>query len=314
MQNANKTTVTEFVLLGFSNFKTFENILFYAAVLAYVVCIFGNTAIIILVRLNPSLRTPMYYFITTFAVLEIMFVSVTIPELLALLMEATKTISLPGCFIQMYALNALGETECFLLALMVLDRYLAINKPLHYSTLMTQKFCSVLAIFPWLAGFTISSIPTICTILLDYCGPNKINQFFCDLAPLQNLACSNPFFSNLATQLAAILSVVFPFITIGALYAHIISTVLKIDSSEGKQKAFSTCSSHLIVACLFYGTVIAVYIRPKGSQYDKFLALMYTVVTPPLNPFIYTLRNREVRNSLRKLTRQLLKELSLLVP
>ncbi|XP_075700743.1 olfactory receptor 5V1-like [Rhinoderma darwinii] len=301
MQDINKTRVTEFVLLGFSNLDTFENILLYVAILAYVVCIFGNIAIIFLVRIEPTLYTPMYFFITIFAVLEIMFVSVTIPKLVALLTQATNTISMLGCFVQMYALNALGETECFLLALMVFDRYLAINNPLRYSAIMTNKFCSVLALLPWIAGFIISFIPTICTILLEYCGPNEINQFFCDLAPLQNLACSNPFFSNLATQLAAVLSVVFPFGSIVALYIHIISIVLKIESTEGKQKAFSTCSSHLIVACLFYCTVIIVYIRPKGSQYDKFLALMYTVVTPPLNPFIYTLRNREVKNTFRKL-------------
>ncbi|KAG9480731.1 hypothetical protein GDO78_010151 [Eleutherodactylus coqui] len=306
MQDANKTIVTEFILLGFSNFVTFQNILFNVAVLAYVVCIFGNIAIIILVRHDPSLHTPMYFFITTFAVLEIMFVSVTIPKLLALLVQTSKTISMIGCFVQMYALNALGETECFLFALMALDRYLAINNPLRYAAIMTQKFCYVLAVLSWIAGFIISFIPTICTILLEYCGPNEINQFFCDLSPLQNLACSNPFFSNLATQIAAVLSVVFPFITIVALYTHIINTVMKIGSTEGKQKAFSTCSSHLIVACLFYCTVIAVYIRPKGSQNDKFLALMYIVVTPPLNPFIYTLRNREVKNSARKLIRHLL--------
>ncbi|XP_073423390.1 olfactory receptor 6N1-like [Dendrobates tinctorius] len=306
MKDVNKSKVAEFVLLGFTSFDTFENILFYVALLAYVVCIFGNIAIIILVRLESSLHTPMYFFITIFAVLELMFVSVTIPKLLALLLQATETISMFSCFVQMYALNALGETECFLLALMVFDRYLAIIHPLHYSTIMTPIFCCKLSILPWMAGFIISFIPTLFTILLEYCGPNEINQFFCDLAPLQNLACSDPFFSNLATQFAAIFSVVFPFIVIVALYTHIIRTVFKIKSAEGKQKAFSTCSSHLIVACLFYCTVIAVYIRPKGSEYDKFLALMYTVVTPPLNPFIYTLRNREVKNSLRKIFRQLL--------
>ncbi|XP_056401054.1 olfactory receptor 5V1-like [Hyla sarda] len=311
MQNINKTS--EFILLGFSGFDTFENVLFYVALLAYIVCILGNIAIIIIVIFDPSLHTPMYLFITTFAILEMMFVSVTIPKLLALLMQATKTISMLGCFAQMYALNALGETECFLLALMVLDRYLAINNPLRYSAIMTHTFCCGLAMLPWIAEFIVSFLPTICTIFLEYCGPNKINQFFCDLAPLQNLACSNPTLSNVATQLAAVLSVVFPFLTIVALYTHIICTVLKIESTEGKQKAFSTCSSHLIVAFLFYCTVIVVYIRPKGSQYDKFLALMYTVVTPTLNPFIYTLRNKEVKISARKLLRRFFKELSLFV-
>ncbi|XP_073465075.1 olfactory receptor 10C1-like [Aquarana catesbeiana] len=311
MQNANKTMVTEFLLLGFSTLQSFHNIIFCVALLAYIICILGNIAIIVLVRIHPTLQIPMYFFITTFSVLEIMFVSVTIPKLLSILSKADYSISAIGCFIQMYSLNSLGETECFLLALMVLDRYLAINNPLRYATIMNSTFCCVLGSLPWMAGFIISFIPVIFTVILEYCGPNEIDQFFCDLAPLQNLACSNPLISNFATMSAAITSVICPFITIVVLYINIIQTVLKINSTAGKKKAFSTCSSHLIVACLFYSTVIIVYIRPKGSHYDKFLALMYTVVTPTLNPFIYTLRNTEVKNAFRKISRSLQKQFSL---
>ncbi|XP_044127255.1 olfactory receptor 10C1-like [Bufo gargarizans] len=311
MQHINRTTVNEFFLLGFSYYYySFQHLLFGIVIMAYIICVFGNVTIILLVRTEPSLQTPMYFFISIFTVLEIMFASVTIPKLLAILIQTKKTISFFGCFVQMYAFNALGETECFLLALMVFDRYLAINNPLRYSAIMNSPVCHRLAVLPWFLGFIISFFPSIFTFLLDFCGPNEVDHFFCDLAPLQNLACSDPFISNMMTTMAAILATVLPFFTIMGFYIHIIYSVLKIESIKGKTKAFSTCSSHLIVASLFYGSAIIVYVRPKGSQYDKFLALMYTVIIPVLNPFIYTFRNREVKNTLRKTIRQFIKILS----
>ncbi|KAG8545578.1 hypothetical protein GDO81_020645, partial [Engystomops pustulosus] len=294
------TFVYEFFLLGFAPFPLFQHLLFIAVLFTYIICVFGNVTIILLVRTEPSLHTPMYFFISIFTVLEIMFASVTIPKLLSILIQTKKNISFFGCFVQMYAFNALGETECFLLALMVFDRYLAINYPLRYSTIMNSQLCHRLAAIPWFLGFVTSFFPAIFTFLLDFCGPNEVDHFFCDLAPLQNLACSDPFTSNITTSVAAVVATVLPFFTIVGFYIHIIYTVLKIESKEGKTKAFSTCSSHLIVASLFYGSAIIVYVRPKGSHYDKFLALMYTVVIPVLNPFIYSLRNREVKNALRK--------------
>ncbi|XP_069805711.1 olfactory receptor 6E1-like [Dendropsophus ebraccatus] len=306
MRDVNKTTVMEFVLLGFSNFREFQKFLFCAILLAYIICVLGNITIILLVKTESSLHSPMYFFISTFSVLEIMFVSVTVPKLLAILIQTEKTISFFGCFLQLYAFNALGETECFLLSLMVFDRYLAISNPLRYSAIMNSLFCYKLAALPWFFGFTIASFPTAETFILDFCGPNEINHFFCDLSPMQNLACSNSFRSNITTIVAAFFSIVLPFFAIVGFYIHIIYTVLKIDNKEGKTKAFSTCSSHLIVASLFYGSAIIVYVKPKGTQNDKFLALIYTVVTPLLNPFIYTLRNQEVKNSFRKVAKHIL--------
>ncbi|XP_077319645.1 olfactory receptor 10A7-like [Lithobates pipiens] len=304
MTNVNKTVVKEFILLGFSSFYKLQNSMFYVVLLAYIVCVIGNITIIILVRAYPTLQTPMYFFISTFAFLEILFVSVTVPKLLAILISTDGSTSVIGCFLQVYIFHALGEAECFLLALMVFDRYLAINNPLHYSTIMNGTFCLQLAALPWIFGFIISFMPAIVTMLLEYCGPNKIDHFFCDLAPLQRLACSDLFLSNVTTVLAAFLSVITPFISIVVLYIQILCTVLKIRGISGKKKAFSTCSSHLIVASMFYGSAIIVYSRPSGSHYDKFLALMYTVVTPLLNPFIYTLRNTDVKDALRKLIKQ----------
>ncbi|XP_075185900.1 olfactory receptor 10C1-like [Anomaloglossus baeobatrachus] len=295
MQHVNRTIVNEFYLLGFIHLHSFQNLLFCAVLLAYTICVLGNFTIIMLVRTQPSLHSPMYFFIGIFTVLEIVFASVTIPKLLAILIQTKKTISLFGCFVQMYTFNALGETECFLLALMVFDRYLAITNPLRYSAIMYNQFCFRLSVLPWFLGFMTSFIPSIFTFLLDFCGPNEVDHFFCDLAPLQNLSCSDPFLSNVTTSLAAVMATVLPFFTIMGFYIHIIYTVLKIESIQGKTKAFSTCSSHLIVASLFYGSAIIVYVRPKGSHYDKFLALIYTVIIPVLNPFIYTFRNRERR-------------------
>ncbi|XP_071972531.1 olfactory receptor 6N1-like [Engystomops pustulosus] len=304
MLPVNRTSVTEFFLLGFAPFPLFQQLLFLPVLVTYIICVFGNVTIILLVRTEPSLHTPMYFFISIFAVLEIMFASVTIPKLLAILIQTKKNISFFGCFAQLYAFEALGETECLLLAFMVFDRYLAITNPLRYSTIMNPQLCYRFAILPWVGGFACSSFPSSFTFILDFCGPNEVDHFFCDLTPLQNLACSDPSSSNVVTSLSAVVGVVTPFIVIVGFYIHIIHTVLKIESTEGKTKAFSTCSSHLIVASLFYGSGMTVYVKPKGSNYDKFLALMYAVMTPVLNPFIYTFRNREVQNALRKNIKQ----------
>uniref|UniRef100_A0A8C5QGY2 G-protein coupled receptors family 1 profile domain-containing protein n=1 Tax=Leptobrachium leishanense TaxID=445787 RepID=A0A8C5QGY2_9ANUR len=305
MKEDNRTMVKEFILLAFSNFPQHQLLLFIVTLLTYIICIMGNTAIIAIVQADISLHTPMYFFISIFAFLEILFVSVTVPKLLANLITANKRITFSGCFAQLYVFNALGVTECYLLAVMVFDRHLAINKPLQYSSIMSHGTCVLLAVAPWLIGFLVVIIPTVFTALLDFCGPNELNHFFCDLAPLQKLSCSDPYVSVISTSCTATFDVVVPFIIIISLYMHIIVAVFKLKGDVGKQKAFSTCSSHIIVASLFYGTAIIVYVNPMGSQYDRFLALMYTIFTPVINPFIYTLRNREVKGVLKKKIRQL---------
>ncbi|XP_077319626.1 olfactory receptor 2B6-like [Lithobates pipiens] len=301
----NKTLVTHFILLAFSDLHQLQHVLFFVFLFTYVTCIVGNISIIALVNSEPSLHTPMYLFISVFSALEVMFVSVTVPKLLANLAVASNVISFSGCFTQMYIFNSLGVTECYLLAVMVFDRHLAINNPLRYSTIMTPVFCTVLAIFPWIIGFGIVLIPAILTAHLEFCGPNIIDHFFCDLAPLQKLACSDSFASSVSTSAAAVFDVVVPFLLIIGLYGHIITTISKIRSDEGKQKAFSTCTSHLIVASLFFGTAIIVYVKPEGTNYDKYLAFMYTAFTPMINPFIYTLRNRDVKKVFKKILKQL---------
>ncbi|XP_068110990.1 olfactory receptor 2AP1-like [Hyperolius riggenbachi] len=298
--DVNQTEVQEFILLAFSSLKQLQILLFVFILLAYTICVTGNLTIILLVRTEPSLQTPMYFFISTFAVLEIMFVTVTVPKLLDNLISNNKKISKFECFTQIFIFHGLGITECYLLLAMTIDRNFAINKPLHYSAIMTKKFYTALAVAPWIGGFTSSSLTTGYTAQMKFCGPNQINHFVCDVAPLQNLACSDYNMSKLATMLAAIFAVVFPVITIIGLYAHILHTISKIKGAEGKQRAFSTCSSHFIVACLYYSSSFIVYVRQTGSQNDKFLALIYTIITPVLNPFIYTLRNRDVKAAIKK--------------
>ncbi|XP_073465090.1 olfactory receptor 6P1-like [Aquarana catesbeiana] len=301
MEQVNKTTVKEFILLAFSNFQKYQILLFIIILQMYIISIAGNSAVITLVKTGTSLHCPMYFFISVFAGLEISFVSVTIPKLMANLIAADRRISFINCFAQLYIFSALGITECYMLAVMAFDRDLAINHPLRYSSIINNMVCTVLAIFPFIVSFIIALFPTIFTADLLYCGPNEIDHFLCDLAPVQNLACSDPLISNLATSIAAVFASLTPFILILGFYTHIIVTIAKIKSVEGKYKAFSTCSSHLTVVCLFYTSVIIVYIKPQGSHYSKFLALMYTIVTPFLNPFIYTLRNKDVKEAFQKL-------------
>ncbi|XP_075048047.1 olfactory receptor 6C4-like [Mixophyes fleayi] len=312
MMETNKTVVKEFILLAFADLHQFQNLLFFIFLLTYITCIMGNVTIIVLVRTEPSLHTTMYFFISVFSVLEMIFVSVTVPRLLANLIAADNIISFNECFTQMYLFESLGVTECYLLVVMVFDRHLAINNPLHYPVIMTHALCIELSVLPWIMAFAFMLIPVVMTARLEFCGPNMIDHFFCDLAPLQVLSCSDPFISIICTSTSAILVAVVPLIIITGFYIQIIMIVSKIKSEEGKQKAFSTCTSHLIVTSLYYGTGIIVYVKPKGSHYDKYLAIMYTAVTPMINPFIYTFRNRDVKKVFRNSINRLIKPLPLL--
>ncbi|KAM9294519.1 olfactory receptor 1496-like [Gastrophryne carolinensis] len=300
METLNKTLVTEFILLAFSDLKEMQMVLFVIILLAYLVCVSGNITIIYLVRVERTLHVPMYLFLSTFAFAEVLFVSVPIPKLLANLICNDHRISLYGCFAQVYAFNALGEIECFVITIMVYDRYLAVNKPLHYTQIMKPELQLKLATLPWGIGLILSLILTMFTASLEFCDSNVINHFFCDLGPLQSLACSNTLLCNIVTSTAAVIAIIMPFLMIIGMYIQLIISVSSAHGNADKSKMFSTCSSHMIVAGLFFGTAFVVYVNPNGSRYDKFLALTYTVVTPLLNPFIYTLRNRDVKSALVK--------------
>ncbi|XP_056401068.1 olfactory receptor 6N1-like [Hyla sarda] len=295
MPQKNNSAVEEFVFLAFADLHRVQNLIFVFFLLTYTTCIMANIAIITVVKIEHSLHKPMYFFISVLSTLEIIFVSVTVPKLLAILIAANNKISFSGCIIQMYFLNSLGVTECYLLMVMVFDRHMAINNPLRYHIIMTPTVCVGLAIFPWIFGFSSCFVLAILTAQLEFCGSNEIDHFFCDLAPLQSLACSDISISSMSTSIATAINVVLPFLIIMGFYIRILNTVTKIRSNDGKQKAFSTCTSHLIVASLFYGAAMIVYAKPKTNHYDKYLTFMYTAFTPMINPFIYTFRNREVK-------------------
>ncbi|XP_071972563.1 olfactory receptor 5P68-like [Engystomops pustulosus] len=294
MEDINSTLVTEFILLAFDDYPQFHILLFVVCLVIYITCITGNIIIFLLIQFDVTLHAPMYYFISRFAILEILYVSIIVPKLLDILIAGGNRISFAACFLQLYCADTTGIVVCLLLTVMVFDRHFAITNPLRYMVIMSQWRVK-LAIFPWVVGLVTDLSPTILTASLQFCGPNQIDHFYCDVGPLQNLACSDPYISNLMTILAAIFMVFTMFIIIIGFYTNIIITVLKIKTTEGKYKAFSTCSSHLIVACLFFSTATIVYVGPNGSKYEKFFALIYRVVIPLLNPFIYTLRNNDVK-------------------
>ncbi|XP_026518326.1 olfactory receptor 11A1-like [Terrapene carolina triunguis] len=299
----NKTSVTEFILLGFGNLPELQTLLFLLFLVIYIVTMAGNILIIVLVVTDQHLHTPMYYFLGNLSCLETCCSSTILPSVLASFSTKTTEMSFTGCFMQLYVFASLTGVECYLLSVMSYDRYLAICKPLHYEARMNGRFCLQLADGSWLSGFLASSIIISLASELIFCGPNKIDHFFCDFTPIVKLSCSN---TCLVTLLDIVLSSVFtlpPFLLTLTSYVCIITTILRIPSTAGRQKAFSTCSSHIIVVTVFYGTLMIVYMLPNTKRLrdlHKFFSLSYTVLTPMINPLIYSLRNKEVKEALRK--------------
>ncbi|XP_029435422.1 olfactory receptor 6B1-like [Rhinatrema bivittatum] len=303
MRKDNWTLVTEFILLGFPIGQKVECLLFVIFLLLYLLTVGGNMVIITLVKKNRQLHTPMYFFLANFSIMEIWYVSSTVPKMLQNFLVSLKSISVPGCIAQCYFFFVMGGIENYLLAVMAYDRYVAICNPLRYTTIMSQRLCGFLATGSWVVSFLSSLLPIIYLSTLIFCGPNEINHFFCDVSPLLKLSCTDTsLIKNYFFSLVPI--VIFScFIFTLVSYSNIISTILKIPSTSGRKKAFSTCGSHLIVVVIYYGTVMFMYVRPtsRDSFYlDKVVSLFYAVLTPLLNPFIYTLRNNEVKGALRK--------------
>ncbi|XP_044840264.1 olfactory receptor 6N1-like [Mauremys mutica] len=299
----NQTVVTEFNFLGFGDLPDLQILLFVMFLVIYITTVSGNIIIIALVVTDQHLHTPMYFFLGNLSCLDTCYSSTILPQMLANLLTGDKTISFSGCFTQLYFFCALAATECYLLAAMSYDRYLAICKPLHYSALMKTRFCLQLAAGSWLNGYLATAIFVLFMSHLIFCGPNEIDHFYCDLIPLIKLSCSG---THLIVLLDFVLACVFtlpPFLLTLTSYVCILTTILRIPSITGRQKAFSTCSSHLIVVTIYYGTLMVVYMLPKRdtlSFLNKVLSLCYTVLTPLVNPLIYSLRNREVKEALSK--------------
>ncbi|XP_077171575.1 olfactory receptor 10AG1-like [Paroedura picta] len=295
--------VSEFVFDCFSGLPNLQVFLFVAVLFMYGMSLAGNTTITAVIKLNPALHTPMYFFLTNLSLLEICYTTAIVPKMLVSLVSENRKISLWGCATQMYFFTLFGITECCLLAAMAYDRYVAICNPLRYSVIMNRGACAQLSVASWSVGVIVGLGQTNYVFSLTYCGPNRINHFFCDIPPLLTLACGDTSMNVIAVYLVAVLFITTPFLLILASYVFILTSILRMPSAEGRRKAFSTCSSHLIVVSLFYGSGIVTYLRPKSSystEVDKLLALFYTVVTSMLNPIIYSLRNKEVKEALRR--------------
>uniref|UniRef100_F6XEK0 Olfactory receptor n=1 Tax=Ornithorhynchus anatinus TaxID=9258 RepID=F6XEK0_ORNAN len=299
----NHTTVTEFVLMGFSNAPKLQTFLFATFLVIYMTILMGNSLIILITTTNRALHTPMYFFLRNLSFLEVGYTSVTLPRMLANLWTQTRTIPLAACAAQMYFFLTFGATECFLLAVMAYDRYVAIYNPLQYSIIMDDKTCLLMTAGSWIGGIPVQIGQTYQIFSLPFCDSNKLNHFFCDIAPVLKLACGDTAMNELSVYAVALLFGTAPLVLILISYIKIISTILKLPSATGRHKAFSTCSSHLIVVTLFFGSGIVTYLWPQSSHsadVDKFLALFYTTVIPMFNPIIYSLRNKEVTVALKK--------------
>ncbi|XP_074176517.1 olfactory receptor-like protein DTMT [Rhinolophus sinicus] len=304
MKMENQSIVSEFLLLGLP-IEPDQRDLFYALFLAmYLTTVLGNLLIILLIHWDSHLHTPMYFFLSNLSFSDLCFSSVTMPELLQNMQSQVPSIPYSGCLTQMYFFLLFADLESFLLVAMAYDRYVAICFPLHYTTIMSPKLCLSLVALSWVLTIFISLLHTLLTARLSFCDDNVIPHFFCDMSALLKLACSDIQINEMIIFILGGLVIIVPFLLIFLSYARIVSSILKVPSARGIRKAFSTCGSHLSVVSLFYGTIIGLYLCPSTNNStikEMILAVMYTVVTPMLNPFIYSLRNQDIRGALRKI-------------
>ncbi|XP_075135130.1 olfactory receptor 5V1-like [Leptodactylus fuscus] len=303
MTNMNKTTVTEFILVGLSETPNLNFFLFFTFILIYIITVIGNMSIIIAYKYSPSLHTPMYFFLANFSFLEICYVSDTCPKLLSNSLADHKSISFYGCVTQMYCGLLFAGTEFYILATMAYDRYSAICQPLLYNMIMNKVSCIQLVAGSWVIGALNAVIHTTLTFTLPFCGSNNINHYFCDIPPLLKLACADTKVNEMTVFLVSGGVIIGSFLLTMVSYIKIISTILKIKSATGIKKAFSTCTSHLMAVFIFYGSIFSVYFKPKSKfiEQDRLVSVMYTVIAPLLNPFIYSIRNNDMQSALRRL-------------
>ncbi|NP_666526.1 olfactory receptor 1431 [Mus musculus] len=303
----NITTITQFILLGFSDFPRITVLLFVIFLMIYIMTMTWNLSLIALIRMDSHLHTPMYFFLSNLSFIDLCFVTSTAPKMLSNFFQENQTISFVGCIVQYFILSTMGLTECCLMTAMAYDRYAAICNPLLYSSVMSPTLCAQMVMGSYTAGLT-GSVSQICALLqLYFCGPNVIRHFFCDISQLLNLSCSDAFFVQV---LLAILTMCFGIANALATmlsYGFIVLSILKITSAKGRSKAFNTCASHLTAVSLFYSTGIFVYLRSSSgssSSFDRFTSVFYTVVIPMLNPLIYSLRNKEIKDAMKRLQKK----------
>ncbi|XP_075137803.1 olfactory receptor 2G3-like [Leptodactylus fuscus] len=303
MENSNQTLPNWFFLLGLSTIPQMQVICFLLFVVMYIFTLAGNCLLLVTVRISPTLHTPMYFFLSNLSFIDICFSSTIVPIALRNTLSTDKSISVGACVFQMFCSLVLGVAECVLLAIMAYDRFVAICRPLHYGSIMNMKFCIIIALVPWIVGLINASIQVTITWRLPFCRTHHVNHFICEIPAFLRLSCRDPWLNEVAMYVAAGLIVLCSFLLTVISYVYIISTILKIHSSRGRHAVFSTCTSHLIVVTLYYGTLMSIYLQPPSShsvETDKTVSVLYTVVTPMLNPIIYSIRNKEVKNCIIK--------------
>ncbi|XP_077118632.1 olfactory receptor 11A1-like [Ranitomeya variabilis] len=304
MCDVNQTQVTQIRLLGFQSLSAYKTLLFILLTLSYICILVGNLLIIFLVTTIDHLKIPMFLFLKHLSIADVLLTTSVIPMMLDITFVEEGVLSLWGCLLQLYAFGIFGFIQCLIIAIMSYDRYLAICHPLHYSSLMSPDLCLWMVIGSWLVDSVVTSSELIIVLQCKFCGLNYINHFFCDFGPVMELATSDTYILKIQDYTFAILGIFFPFAFIIISYFCIFANILKISSTNGRRKAFFTCSSHLTTVCAYYGTLIAVYITPSdesSSNINKYRSLLYLVVTPLLNPIIYSLRNNEIRRAMEKM-------------
>ncbi|XP_036594357.1 olfactory receptor 13C7-like [Trichosurus vulpecula] len=310
MNETNQTTVKEFILLGLSGHPKLETILFVLILWMYLVILLGNGALITVTIYDSHLHTPMYFFLSNLSFLDICYTTSSVPLILDSFLTPRKTISFSSCAIQMFLSFAMGATECMLLSMMAFDRYVAICNPLRYAVIMRKTAYVSLAALSWTAGAVDSIVQTSLAVQLPFCGANVIDHFVCEILAVLKLACGDITINVLSMTGSNLIFLVIPLISISISYIFILATILRIPSAEGRRKAFSTCSAHLTVVTIFYGTIFFMYAKPKTKDSvnaekqditDKLISLFYGVVTPMLNPIIYSLRNKDVKTAVKNM-------------
>ncbi|XP_037654615.1 olfactory receptor 13F1-like [Choloepus didactylus] len=304
MFQANWTSITGFVFLGFSLYPKVEILLFVLCLLMYLITFLGNIILISISILDSHLHTPMYFFLSNLSFMDIWYTSSALTPMMINFLSGTNTISFSGCAAQMYVSLAMGSTECVLLSMMAYDRYVAICHPLRYSIIMNRRVCMQMAVGSWGTGCLTALMESASVLHLSLCVNNIINHFTCEILAVLKVVCVDTSMAQLIMLVLSILLLPVPMLLICVSYAFILSNVLRISSAEGRKKAFSTCAAHLTVVVLFYSTALSIYLKPSGvdsQEIDKFMALVYAGLTPMLNPIIYSLRNKEVKVALKKL-------------
>ncbi|XP_040322544.1 olfactory receptor 5AN1 [Herpailurus yagouaroundi] len=303
----NITEVTYFILLGFSDFPRILAVLFVVFLLIYIMTLTWNLCLIILIRMDSHLHTPMYFFLSNLSFMDICYVTSTAPKMLSSFFQKQQTITVVGCTVQYFVFSIMGLSESCLMTAMAYDRYAAICNPLLYSSVMSPTLCIWMVLGSYLAGLS-ASVSQLCAILqLHFCGPNVINHFFCDMPQLLVLSCTDTFFVQLLTAILTVIFGITNAFIIMISYGYIVISIMKITSAKGRSKAFNTCASHLTAVSLFYTSGMFVYLSSSSggsSSFDRFASVFYTVVIPMLNPLIYSLRNKEIKDALKRLQKK----------